>query len=213
MSSYLRHHGRFAIALLGGCAACGLARALDFAPSLLLGGDIFFVTFLGLSWWLVFRQTPRQLEQIARSEDDGIGIVLLVTLAALAFFSEAVFVALNQKHHLDMVRLGLAVAGAPLGWFVLHTVMAFHYANLHYFKDPTSKEDDLSDLEFPHTRKPGLWDFAYFSFVIGMTAQVSDVQVRTTVMRRAVLGHGVISFFLNTVFIAMAVNAVVAIAS
>ena len=56
-------------------------------------------------------------------------------------------------------------------------------------------------------------DFLYFSFVIGMTCQVSDVQVKTMVMRRAILGHGVASFFFNTVFIAMAVNAAVALAS
>jgi uncharacterized membrane protein len=55
-----------------------------------------------------------------------------------------------------------------------------------------------------------LWDFIYFSLVIGMTAQVSDVQVRTTAMRRAVTGHSVVSFFFNTVLIAMAVNAAVA---
>lgn len=153
------------------------------------------------------------MERTAASQDEGIGIVFLVTLAVLAFFSEAVFVALNQKHHIDKTQLGLAVAGALLGWFVLHTVMAFHYANLHYFRDPKSGEDKHGDLEFPHTAKPGLWDFAYFSFVIGMTAQVSDVQVRSTAMRRAVLVHGLASFFFNTVFIAMAVNAVVAIAS
>ena len=188
-------------------------RLWGFADAALLGGDVFFVVFLVLDWALVMRQTPRRLEQSAASQDEGIGIVILVTLVALVFFSEAVFVALNQKHHIDTVQLGLAVAGAPLGWFVLHTVMAFHYANLHYFCDPESGEGERGDLEFPHTAKPGLWDFAYFSFVIGMTAQVSDVQVRSTVMRRAVLGHGLVSFFFNTVFIAMAVNAVVAIAS
>ena len=102
--------------------------------------------------------------------------------------------------------------GAPLGWFVLHTVMAFHYADLHYFDDPETTADDTRTWIFP-ARPPCAWDFLYFSFVIGMTCQVSDVQVKTTVMRRAVPGHGVVSFFFNTVFIAMAVNAAVALAS
>ena len=43
-----------------------------------------------------------------------------------------------------------------------------------------------------------------------MTAQVYDVLVQTTQMRRAVMFHSIISFFFNTVLIAMAVNAVVA---
>ena len=85
--------------------------------------------------------------------------------------------------------------------------MAFHYADIHYFGDAEP------DLEFPGGGDPGPWDFLYFSFVIGMTAQVSDVQVKTAVMRRSVLWHGIVSFFLNTVFIAMAVNAGVALAS
>ena len=105
----------------------------------------------------------------------------------------------------------LAGIGAPLGWLVLHTVMAFHYADIHYFDDPDCADDD-KDLDFPGRGDPGPWDFLYYSFVVGMTAQVSDVQVRTTVMRRATLLHGVVSFFFNTVFIAMAVNAGVTLA-
>jgi uncharacterized membrane protein len=90
--------------------------------------------------------------------------------------------------------------------------MAFHYASLHYFDDP-EVETDEGDLKFPGDSEPGVWDFLYFSFVVGMTAQVSDVAVTTTPMRRAVIMHGVISFFFNTVLIAMAVNAAVAMAS
>ena len=108
--------------------------------------------------------------------------------------------------------LFLAAIGAPLGWAVLHTVMAFHYADIHYFDDPDVQGDE-KDLSFPGDGDPGPWDFLYYSFVVGMTAQVSDVQVTTTEMRKATLFHGVVSFFFNTVFIAMAVNAVVSLAS
>src|ERR1700679_2173494 len=99
--------------------------------------------------------------------------------------------------------------GGARCWVGVHTVMAFHYADIHYFDDPSCEDDD-KDLEFPGRGQPGPWDFLYYSFVVGMTCQVSDVQVRTTVMRRATILHGVVSFFFNTVFIAMAVNAGVA---
>ena len=122
------------------------------------------------------------------------------------------FEALNRKHGIDMPALVLAMIGAPLGWLVLHTSMAFHYANIHYFDDPDCQGDE-KDLEFPGGGDPGPWDFLYYSFVVGMTAQVSDVQVTTTAMRKATLFHGLVSFFFNTVFIAMAVNAGVALAS
>jgi uncharacterized membrane protein len=139
-------------------------------------------------------------------------VVLLITVATMGFFCDAVFTALNKKHGLEVAPIVLAGLGALLGWLVLHTVMAFHYADIHYFDDPDC-EGDEKDLDFPGKGDPGSWDFLYYSFVVGMTCQVSDVQVLTTVMRRATLLHGVVSFFFNTVFIAMAVNAGVSLAS
>jgi uncharacterized membrane protein len=91
---------------------------------------------------------------------------------------------------------------------MLHMLMAYHYANLYYWQ-PSGKGG--SGLLFPDTPTPGAVDFLYYSFVIGMTAQVSDVQITATRIRRTTLGHSVASFFFNTVLIAMAVNAVVAL--
>jgi uncharacterized membrane protein len=209
--AFLARHKRFYIAL-----ACGLGTALvaglaGFDAPLLAGGDIFYLVFLILSGVMIAGETASDLKQRAKSEDEGIVIVLLVTLATVAFFCDAVFTALNKKHGLDIPPLVLAGIGAPLGWMVLHTVMAFHYADIHYFDDP-DVEGDGKDLAFPGGGDPRPWDFLYYSFVVGMTAQVSDVQVLTTAMRRATLLHGVASFFFNTVLIAMTVNAAVTLA-
>jgi uncharacterized membrane protein len=208
----LARHGRFYSALLCGGVTVLAARQMGFAASFLAGGDVFYLVFLLLIAALVARMKPADLKRRAKREDEGIVIVLVITLATMAFFTDAVFTALNRKHGLDTLSLLLAGFGALMGWFVLHTVMAFHYADIHYFDDPDI-EGDEKDLDFPGGRQPGPWDFLYYSFVVGMTAQVSDVQVRTTVMRRATMLHGVVSFFFNTVFIAMAVNAGVALAS
>ena len=212
MPAYFHHHERFYGAVAAGLIAFAAAQMLGFAQALLLGGDVFFVVFLFFSGFLL-AESPTQFAQRADSADEGIVIVLLVILAALVFFCAAAFEALNSKHGTGTAPLLLAGLGAPLGWLVLHGVMAFHYANLHYFDDPETPDDDERDLDFPGCAQPGPWDFFYFSFVVGMTCQVSDVQVKTMVMRRAVLGHGLVSFFLNTVFIAMAVNAAVAMAN
>jgi uncharacterized membrane protein len=122
-----------------------------------------------------------------------------------------IFTALNQHDRPVTLTLVVVLAAAPLGWFVLHTISAFHYANIHYFDGGEGRAGKA--LLFPGTSEPDLWDFLYFSFVIGMTFQVSDVQIRTRDMRRAVIGHSIVSFLFNTVLIAMAVNAVVAGAS
>ena len=208
----LSHHGRFYIALAGGLAVALAAWLLGFQAPLLLGGDTFFLVFLLLCLFLLF-ETAAQLAKRAGSEDEGVGVVILLTLGAMLFFCVAVFEAVNDAQALSRAPMVLAGVGAVLGWFALHTVMAFHYANLHYFDDPETHADDVRDLDFPGRGRPGPWDFLYFSFVVGMTCQVSDVAVRTTAMRRAVLGHGIVSFFFNTVFIAMGVNAAVALAS
>ncbi len=49
------------------------------------------------------------------------------------------------------------------------------------------------------------WDFVYFSFVIGITAQVSDVGI-TDNLRRTATVHGIISFMFNTALLALMVN-------
>jgi uncharacterized membrane protein len=204
-------HGRFYCALLCGCVTVLAAYLMGFVAPLGAGGDVFYAVFLLLIALLVRQLKPGDLKRRARREDEGIVIVLVITLATMAFFTDAVFTALNKKQGIETVPLILAGLGALLGWFVLHTVMAFHYADIHYFDDPDIQGDE-KDLEFPGHGQPGAWDFLYYSFVVGMTCQVSDVQVRTTVMRRATILHGVVSFFFNTVFIAMAVNAGVALA-
>jgi len=208
----LSRHRRFYIALICG-ALTALAMALwGFDAPLLAGGDVFYLVFLGLCLVMIAGQTTKDLKARAKSEDEGILIVLLITVATMAFFCDAVFTALNRKHLFEIAPLVMAAIGTVAGWLTLHTVMAFHYANIHYFDDPDVKADGR-DLAFPDGCDPGPWDFVYYAFVVGMTAQVSDVQVLTTAMRRTTLFHGLVSFFLNTVFIAMAVNAGVALAA
>jgi uncharacterized membrane protein len=208
-----RRHVRFFIALILGLAAALAARASGLPAPLLVGGDVFYLTFIILVMAMIANMPVRDFRKRARSEDEGMAIVIVMIVVTMLFFFTAVFEALNKAHGVQWVPLVLAGMGAPMGWFALHTAMAFHYADLHYFDDPQTTADDERDLDFPGRGEPCPWDFLYFSFVIGMTCQVSDVQVKTTVMRRAVLWHGLVSFFFNTVFIAMAVNAAVAIAS
>lgn len=212
LATMLGRHVRFYAALGCGLLAFGIGRMAGLPVALLAGGDVFYIVFLALCLVMVAGQSAQDLKRRAKKEDEGIAIVILISLATLLFFSAAVFEAVGQKPHPELLPLMLAAMGAPLGWFVLHTAMAFHYADLHYFDDPDAEDDNEGDLGFPGKDLPCAWDFLYFSFVIGMTCQVSDVTVKTTTMRRTVLWHGVVSFFFNTVFIAMAVNAAVAMA-
>ena len=88
----------------------------------------------------------------------------------------------------------------------MHTIFGFHYAHLYYGDDTNDSTRHAEGLEFPGEKKPDYLDFAYFSFVIGMTFQVSDTAVHSRSIRRLVLLHGLISFGLNTFVVALTIN-------
>jgi uncharacterized membrane protein len=117
------------------------------------------------------------------------------------------FVLLGREQHPGVARFGLTIASVVLGWLTLHTILAIRYAHLYYARATEGADHhDARGLDFPSTKEPVLSDFLYFSFVIGMTAQVSDVQVLTRSLRRLILFHSVVSFFFNTVLLALAIN-------
>lgn len=198
-----RRHRRFYAAF-----ACGVAAFLatgGMAPDLrfVLAGNAFFAIYLALTAAFLARATADHLREAAANADEGLALILLVTGGAVLVSLGAIFALLGQKAGPGPLALGLALAGIPLGWLTLHTVAAFHYANLYYRRD---QDVDGAPLDFPATDEPDSWDFLYFSLVVGMTAQVSDVAVRSRRLRRATLAHGVVSFFYNTVILALAIN-------
>jgi len=94
-------------------------------------------------------------------------------------------------------------------WFATHTMFALHYAHRFYRDDPRTPEADATGgLNFPGDESPDYWDFLYFAFVIGMTSQVSDVQVTSRPLRRLVFWHGILSFIFYTVILALSINIV-----
>jgi uncharacterized membrane protein len=95
-----------------------------------------------------------------------------------------------------------------VSWLLVHTIFAMHYAHLYYYsgKRPNPSPNEGWGLEFPQEKKPDYMDFAYFSFCIGMTFQVSDVQICARVIRRLAFLHALIGFLFNTFILAMMVN-------
>ena len=81
------------------------------------------------------------------------------------------------------------------------------YAHAYYRKrDDDQESSEGEGVEFPDEKEPDFLDFAYFSFVIGMTCQVSDVQISSRGIRRLALVHGLLSFLFNTVILALTIN-------
>ena len=205
-----RRHYRFLIAFAAGLAA-GLA-AFRFDPGLrmLLAADIFYASFLGMMIAQARVTTIELLQRRAAIVDEGLLVIVLLTAVAVIGSITAVVMALHGGGTEPAEGI-LALLAVPLGWGTIHMLAAFHYAH-EFYRDGADGKDQ-GGITFDGTRRPGIVEFLYFAYVVGMTAQVADTNLTTTSMRRAVLAHGIASFFYNTALLALAVNAAVTLAS
>jgi uncharacterized membrane protein len=185
--------------VLGVAAAIILFRE-PVSRRLVLGWDIGLVVYLALALVHMARSDVARIKRTAESEDEGrVALLVLSALAALASLGVIVAELGGFGRHPPGFAVALSIATILLSWFFVHTVFAFHYA--HEFYGVKAR-----GLEFPGEDNPDYWDFAYFSFVIGMTFQVSDVQVKSRRMRRTVVAHGIVAFLFNSALLALAVN-------
>jgi uncharacterized membrane protein len=183
------------------------ARAVA-PPSLhlIVAGDAFFAAYLVSTAVVAFGATPGELRKRASYEDEGVILILVLTGCAITLCLAAIFLLLGEEGAPAWLPLSLAVASVLLGWCTLHTVTAFRYAHLYYTPDASAKSGYAAGLDFPGKQEPHMSDFLYYAFVVGMTSQVSDVQTQSLRIRRTTLAHSIISFFFNTVILALAVN-------
>jgi len=214
VSSRLNAHRRLLLALVAAAAvAFLLPPLLPPAARLAIAWDSAVVVFLMTTWWVVKSTPPQLMQQTVLANDQGrVGILVLVLLAVGASLAAIFFLiqkAADASVEPPLAQVALAVFTIVCSWFLTHVMFALHYAHRFYRDDPATPESDATGgLKFPDEAMPDYWDFLYFSFVIGMTAQVSDVQVTSRPMRRLVLWHSVLSFAFYTIILALAINIV-----
>ena len=182
-----------------------------FSPRLLMliSWDIGALCYLGFGWFVIARTDETQTRlRVQRYDPSNYIIFLLVITAASVSFVAIGFLVGDIK---DLpfwpraARLTLSVTALFLSWLLIHTVFAFHYARLYYSLSD-GRDQHHGGLRFPDDDEPDYLDFAYYSFVIGMTSQVSDVAVLSRQMRRLTMIHGVLSFIYNIAILAMSIN-------
>ena len=213
MSQTSTHHPLFrpwsSLTRLVTAVAVGLAAELllrlALRPSLaaILAWDAAVACFLFLTYGVIADRSIDSIRRRAARLDNRAWVMMLLTVAAgcISLFGLALCLrgadgALPDQPVLRLALAGLTVLGS---WSLIHTIFALHYAHLFYGVA-------AGGLIFPGGGDPNYWDFLYYSFVIGMTCQVSDVQVASPRLRRLTLLHGVLSFFFNTVILALAVS-------
>lgn len=204
--------------LLGAAAAVILLYfvlwgRVGIATRLLIAADGGALVFLTAVWVMMASATPEGMRRRAELEDEGRYTVLVLSVAvAIAILLTIVFELHGIKNlppRLTALHVALAAGTILLSWFFMNTIFALHYAHGYYGDaDPSSDYKPVGGLAFPGQPEPDYWDFMYFSFVVGMTFQVSDVQIEDHGLRRGVLAHGVLAFFFNVIIVALTINIV-----
>jgi uncharacterized membrane protein len=192
---------RFFIAIAIGLAALAvMPMSLRLATRLLVAWDISVGLYLALAYTTVMTAGVTYLRRNAALQDDGrFGILVLTAVAAFATLG-AIVAELGPDHR-SHSALALALLTIVLSWAAIHTTFALHYAHDYY------RGETPGGLIFPgNDGEPDYWDFVYFAFVIGMTAQVSDVGITDRIIRRTATVHGIASFIFNTALLALTVN-------
>jgi uncharacterized membrane protein len=179
-----------------------LPVSLRLVTRMLIGWDIFIALYLVLVYTMMLRCGLAHIRRNAVLQDDGRFLILMVAaLGAFASIAAIVF-ELGATNH-SSSALAVATLTIALSWAAVHTTFALHYAH-EFYRGATP-----GGLQFPNgdnDEHPDYWDFVYFSFVIGMTAQVSDVGITDKTIRRTATAHGIVSFIYNTALVALMVN-------
>ena len=210
---FLDVHHRFAISAVAALLTLLLPLHLPWSMRLLICWSTFALLAIILVWVVLFTKDPYEVRRTARTQDSNATALFTVVVSASMISLLAVGVLLGSAKSLPKAELGahvaLSVTSVIVSWFLVHTLFSLRYAHLFYAgAHKMEREKVQGGLDFPGDDSPVYIDFAYFSFVVGMTCQTSDVDVSSTSMRRLTLVHGLISFCFNTAIIAMFVNIV-----
>ena len=224
----LRHRLGHRVASLGlprhGALYIGLAvGAVVFLATLFLlpafavpfGAISMFVVYLGLMFITLPLLSSEFLKSRAEATDSPTPLIFIVVLGVVGTSCVTLFMALNGKDGPLLYEVILSVASVLLGWFVIHTLAAMHYA-YEYYESPSANPQGngkalIGGLDFPEGDNPDGVAFFYFAYVVGVAFAVSDIRVTSNKMRKIVLLHSTFSYFFNTLIVAATVNVAVAV--
>jgi uncharacterized membrane protein len=186
-----------------------LPSALPVTTPGILAWDIGVLVFLALSVQLFATASADQMPAAAEAQQEGEWTIFWITLAVVIVSFVAVSSEFSAIKSTASERRGWVVALVAvtlfLSWLMTHVTFAFRYAHEFYARDAGGPDVDRG-LDFPREKEPDYLDFLYFALVIGMTFQVSDVQITSRKLRRVAALHGLLSFLFNTVIVAFTVN-------
>lgn len=185
-----------------------LPEAFTYTSRLLVAFDTSVIIYLTLVFGMMYRSTQRKESPRAMQEDEGAVLILILTILASLLSLASIVLELSTSAHLQgserLFSIILTVLTIIISWVFMHTIFALHYAHL-YYRDVAHNRSP--NLIFPDKHpQPDYWDFVYFSFVIGTSAQTADVSFASRETRKIGTLHTVLAFFYNTAILAFMIN-------
>lgn len=205
---------RLLIAVIAGGVACYFSSRQNETPAtILMTWLAFALTVIIMDWIIILTSHPKEVRKIATLEDSSRTLIFLVVIVASIISLGAILLLLQstkgQSGDGVAFPVILAITSVIVSWWLVHTLFTLRYAHLYYGTDKeTGKNKPVEGLNFPNENEPDYLDFVYFSFVIGMTFQVSDVEIASRPIRRLALFHALVSFAFNTAIVALSINVV-----
>jgi uncharacterized membrane protein len=164
-----------------------------------LGAGVYLVWIWAVIWWL----DPHETALHAKRDDPSRVVADAILLTASVVSLVAVGIVLIKAGHSHGTTKNLLVTvgivSVVIAWSVVHTVFTLRYTRLYY-------TGQGSGVNFNESEPPRYTDFAYLSFTIGMTFQVSDTDLQTKEIRATALRHALLSYVFGAVIIATTIN-------
>lgn len=184
-------------------------ESLDTLTRIMIGWNVFSLCMIAITWITFGITDSGEIRTQVSIQDPKrfvvFTLVLIATIASVCAVSLMV-IAKNHQNNQPNWRIPVAIVGMVLSWILIHTIFTLRYAHIYYGNDIDNPTSHAGGLQFPGDKRPEYYDFAYFSFVLGMTFQVSDVSVTSKSFRKLILFHSLISFAYNTIMIALVIN-------
>ncbi len=208
------HHRIYIALLISVGVYFGFRHIISGQELILLIWICFGMSLIISQWVIILTAHPRDIVKIARLQDSSRSLIFIFVVFASLISLGAIFLLLQSSKLVSKEQITahvlLSFGSVVVSWWLVHTVFTMRYAHEYY--DTTTddgKTKPMGGLDFPGDLKfPDYMDFVYFSFVIGMTFQVSDVEISSPHIRRLAWAHGLISFLFNTAIVALGINIV-----
>lgn len=182
-----------------------VARFAPWQMAVLGGWDITAIVIVASIWMFIpvldgeMTKSTAKREDVSRASDDF--VVLLASVVSLVGVILTLFAAKSASGGLKAWMTSVAVGTVAVSWFTVHTVFTLRYAHLYY-------DEPDGGIDFNEDACPDYLDFAYLAFTVGMTFQVSDTDISSRTIRRAVTRHALLGYVFGTVIIGVTINVV-----